>query len=238
MALLKLPEATRDLLGLELTAEQQQTFERYAHEIVTWNERVNLTAITEPLAIEMRHFLDSLSILKVTQMPANLRVIDVGAGAGLPGVPLKIVCPQIALTLLEATGKKTTFLEHVISQLGLTNTKVVNARAEEAGQNPTHREQYDLVLARSVAHLPILAEYLLPLCRVGGRCIAMKGESAAAEVGLAENAIRVLGGRFTQLTAVELPHVAETHYLIVIEKVAATPYHYPRKPGLPSKKPL
>jgi 16S rRNA (guanine527-N7)-methyltransferase len=116
--------------------------------------------------------------------------------------------------------------------------QVVNARAEEAGQNPAHRERFDVVLARAVAHMPILAEYLLPLCRVGGRCVALKGESAAAEIGAAENAFRLLGGRLAQLTPIELPHVAETHYLVVIEKVAATPPHYPRRPGIPSKKPL
>ena len=239
MALQKLPQAVRDLVGIELNAEQRQAFERYAQELVAWNEsRANLTAITEPLAIEMRHFLDSLSVLRVAQLPPQTKVIDVGAGAGFPGIPLRIVCPSIQLTLLEATGKKAAFLEHVAKQLNLTNVKVVNLRAEEAGQEPAHREQYDLVLARAVAHMPILVEYLLPLCKVGGRCIAMKGESAAAEVGLAENALRMLGGRFVQLTPIELPHVAETHYLVVFEKVAATPPHYPRRPGIPSKKPL
>jgi 16S rRNA (guanine527-N7)-methyltransferase len=238
MALLELVQATHDLLNLDLTAEQQQAFERYMHELIDWNERVNLTAITDPLTIEMRHFLDSLSVLKAVSFPPNARVIDVGAGAGFPGLPLKIVCPQIQLTLLEATGKKTAFLQHMITQLNLSHVKIANARAEEAGQDPAHREQYDVVLARAVAHMPILAEYLLPLCRIGGRCIAMKGESAATEIGVAENALRLLGGRFVQLTPIELPRVAETHYLVVIEKVAATPHHYPRKPGIPSKKPL
>jgi len=238
MALLELVQATHDLLNLDLTAEQQRAFELYTRELIDWNERVNLTAITDPLAIEMRHFLDSLSVLKAVSLPQGARVIDVGAGAGFPGLPLKIACPQIQLTLLEATGKKTTFLQHIISQLNLSQTKIANARAEEAGQDSAHREHYDLVLARAVAHMPILAEYLLPLCRIGGRCVAMKGESAAAEIGLAENAMRLLGGRFVQLTPIELPHVAETHYLVVIEKVAATPHHYPRKPGIPSKKPL
>ncbi len=239
MALLKLPQAARDLLGLELSQEQQQAFERYAQELLIWNEtRVNLTAITEPLAIEMRHFLDSLSVLRVAQLPQRGRVIDVGAGAGFPGLPLRIVCPAIQLSLLEATGKKVVFLEHVANVLNLGNVKIINARAEEAGQNPAYREQFDLVLARAVAHMPILVEYLLPLCRVGGRCVAMKGESAAAEIGVAENALRLLGGRLVQLAPIELPHVAETHYLVVIEKVAATPHHYPRRPGVPTKKPL
>ncbi len=209
MALLKLPQAARELLGLELTAEQQQAFERYAQELLAWNEsRVNLTAITDPLAIEMRHFLDSLSILRTGALLPHAKVIDVGAGAGFPGLPLRIVCTGIQLTLLEATGKKTTFLEHMLQYLNLGNVKIVNARAEDAGQDLTHREQYDLVLARAVAHMPILVEYLLPLCRVGGRCIALKGESAAAEVGVAEHALKLLGGRLVQLMPVELPHVA------------------------------
>jgi 16S rRNA (guanine527-N7)-methyltransferase len=239
MALLKLPQATRELLGIELTAEQQAAFERYAQALIEWNERVNLTAITDPLAIEMRHFLDSLTICKVVALTPGLRVIDVGSGAGFPGIPLKIVAPGIALTLLEATGKKTAYLEDVLRLLKLTQySRVVNARAEDSGQDPQHRERYDLVLARAVAHMPILMEYLLPLCRIGGRCVAMKGESAAEEISAAEHAIRLLGGRFTQIAPIELPHVAETHYLVVVEKVAATPPQYPRKPGLPSKKPL
>jgi len=238
MTLIELPQTARDLLGLTLTADQQQAFDRYLHELLDWNERVNLTAITEPLAIEMRHFLDSLSVLRAVPIAPHSRVVDVGAGAGFPGLPLRIVCPQMHLTLLEATGKKTAFLQHVSSVLGLSNVKIVNARAEDAGHDPAQREQHDLVLARAVAHMPILMEYLLPLCRIGGRCIAMKGESAAAEIGLAENALRLLGGRLAQLTPIELPHVAETHYLVVIDKIAATPHHYPRKPGIPSKKPL
>jgi len=238
MTLLKLPQATHDVLGFDLTAEQQAAFEWYAQELVTWNEKVNLTAITEPLAIEMRHFLDSLSVVKATSIQPGCKIIDVGSGAGFPGIPLKIVFPQIQLSLLEATGKKTTFLEHVIAQLKLTNVRIVNARAEEAGQDRTHREAYDLVLARAVAHMPILLEYLLPLARIGGRVVAMKGESAAAEIHAAESALRILGGHFKQITPVELPHVAETHYLVVVDKTAATPHQYPRKPGIPSKKPL
>jgi 16S rRNA (guanine527-N7)-methyltransferase len=238
MALLELVQATHDLLNLDLTADQQHAFEHYLRALIDWNERINLTAITDPLEVEMRHFLDSLSVLKAVALPAGTRVIDVGTGAGFPGLPLKILCPQIQLTLLEATGKKATFLQHVIEQLALHHVKIATARAEEAGQDPAHREQYDVVLARAVARMPILVEYLLPLCRVGGRCIAMKGESAATEISAAEGALRLLGGRFVQLMPIELPHVAETHYLVIIEKIAATPHHYPRKPGIPSKKPL
>jgi len=237
--LLKLPQAVRDVLGVDLTQEQQAAFQRYADELIVWNKsRANLTAITDPLAVEIRHFLDSLTIMRATQFTSAARVIDVGSGAGFPGLPLRILNPSMNVTLLEATGKKIAFLEHISALLNLTNVRFLNARAEEAGQNPQHREQYDIVLARAVAHMPILAEYMLPLCKVGGRCIAMKGESAATEVHEADNALKLLGGRLGQLIPVELPHVAETHYLVVLHKVAATPSQFPRRPGLPTKKPL
>ncbi|HVO68776.1 MAG TPA: 16S rRNA (guanine(527)-N(7))-methyltransferase RsmG [Aggregatilineaceae bacterium] len=239
MPLLRLPQAAHDLLGIDLSPEQQAAFERYQSEMVAWNEtRANLTAITEPLGVEMRHFLDSLSVLRVARVREGTRVIDVGTGAGFPGLPLKIVCPAINLTLLEATGKKTAFLEEIVNLLKLRNVRVVNARAEDAGHDPAHREGYDLVLARAVAQMPILVEYLLPLARIGGRCIAMKGEGAAQEAALADKALRMLGGRLSHLTPVELPHVAETHYLVEIEKIVATPPQFPRKPGIPSKKPI
>jgi 16S rRNA (guanine527-N7)-methyltransferase len=167
-----------------------------------------------------------------------MRVIDVGTGAGFPGLPLKLVFSQIDLTLLEATAKKTEFLQHIVTRLRLNNVKILNARAEEAGQDVASRERYDLVLARAVAQMSVLAEYLLPLCKVGGRCVALKGESAAVEVQQAENAFRILGGRFEKIIPVELPQVPETHYLVVIQKIAATPPQYPRRAGMPSKRPL
>lgn len=239
MAPVSLNQAAHDLFNIDLSAEQQRAFERYSEELVTWNKsRANLTAITDPGAIETRHFLDSLSVLRVARLHAGIKVIDVGTGAGFPGLPLKLASPGIQLTLLEATGKKIAFLEHVVQQLRLRDVRFLNARAEEAGQDPAHRESYDVVLARSVAHMPILAEYMLPLCKVGGKCIAMKGESAASEMAAAENAVRLLGGRLSQLVAVELPGVAETHHLVVIQKAVATPPYYPRRPGHPSKKPL
>jgi len=216
----------------------QRAFSLYAEQLLAWNERVNLTAITDPEAIVTRHFLDSLSVKVAVTFTAGMRVIDVGTGAGFPGLPLRLAFPQIELTLLEATAKKTAFLQHVTQLLGLTNVRILTTRAEDAGQDPATREKYDLALARAVAPLPVLAEYLLPLCRVGGRCVALKGENAAAEVQSAQHALRVLGGRLAKIIPVELPQVVETHYLVVIEKVAATPPQYPRRPGMPSKRPL
>jgi 16S rRNA (guanine527-N7)-methyltransferase len=235
---MKLSDATRDFLKLELVADQQRAFEAYARHLLEWNVHTNLTAITDPSEIDIKHFLDSLSLLRVLRPAPHMRVIDVGAGAGFPGVPLKIACAHIDLTLMEATAKKTAFLEHLKQALDLHSVKVLTARAEECGQDAAHRERYDLVVARAVAAMPALAEYLLPLCRVGGQCVAYKGDGAPHEVSLAERALHLLGGRVRQLVPVELPGVAETRYLVVIDKVAATPGKYPRRPGMPVKRPL
>ncbi len=227
-----------DLLNLSLTPAQVRAFEAYARLLREWNERVNLTAITDPEAIEIRHFADSLTCLRVISPRPGLRVADVGTGAGFPGLPLKIVRPGIDLTLVEATGKKVAFLQHLVRELKLDDVTLVNARAEEVGQMPAHRERYDWAVARAVAGMPVLAEYLLPLVKIGGHGLAQKGESAHQEAAEAEHAIGLLGGRLAQITAVELPTVAETHYLVDIEKIAATPPQYPRRPGMPGKKPL
>jgi 16S rRNA (guanine527-N7)-methyltransferase len=234
----RLTSHARALFGVDLSPEQQRAFRRMAATLLDWNRHVNLTAITEPNEVEIRHFLDSISVLRAVKLQPGAKVIDVGAGAGFPGLPLRIVCPQIALALLESTGKKAEYLQHVVNLLELGNVQVVNLRAEEAGQDPAHREQYDVALARAVARLPVLVEYLLPLLKVGGKMVALKGESAAQEVTAAQEALRLLGGEMRRLLPVELPEVAETHYLVIIEKVAASPAKYPRRAGVPSRKPL
>lgn len=234
----RLAAEAKALFGLELSAAQQKAFATLAAELIVWNTQVNLTAITEPRQIETRHFLDSLSVLRAVTLKPGMRVIDVGSGAGFPGLPLRILRPQIALTCLEATAKKTDFIRHAADRLSLSGVQVVHARAEEAGQDSAHREQYDVVLARAVAHMPVLVEYLLPLVKVGGKMVALKGESAAREVGEAQAALRLLGGEMRQLITVELPEVVETHYLVVVEKVAASPAKYPRRAGIPSREPL
>jgi 16S rRNA (guanine527-N7)-methyltransferase len=233
-----LAQATHEMLDVRLSEGQLRAFQTYADELATWNRRVNLTAIISPQAVEMRHFLDSLSCLLVLQPASGLRIIDVGTGAGFPGIPIKIAYPEVHLTLLEATGKKVAFLEHLVSCLGLEGVTLVNARAEEVGQQEEHRESYDWVLARAVAGMRVLAEYVLPLCRLGGHCLAQKGEDAPQEVTEAQETIGLLGGRVNQLTSVELPTVAETRYLVDIAKIAATPPTYPRRPGRPAKRPL
>lgn len=225
-------------LDIHLTAAQEAQFTAYLRELQAWNAHTNLTAITDDAEVRVRHFLDSLTIARIAPMAAGLRLIDVGAGAGFPGLPLAIAFPEISVTLLEATGKKIAFLDHVIATLGLDNAATLNARAEDAGQHPDHRGAYNLVVARAVARLPSLLEYLLPLATVGGLAVAMKGRTAHEEARHAARALSVLGGRLAQITSVELPEVNEPHYLIVVEKIAPTPAAYPRKPGVPTRKPL
>jgi 16S rRNA (guanine527-N7)-methyltransferase len=230
---------TREL-GVTLDDGHLTAFEACYRELVDWNQRFNLTAITDWDGVLVRHFLDSLSCLKAlprADLSAGAQVIDVGTGAGFPGLALKIVCPGMRLTLLEATRKKVTFLEHVVRVLGL-EVEVIHMRAEDLGRDPAHREKYDWALARAVAEMQTLAEYLLPLVRVGGAALAQKGEDATAEVQRAETAIVRLGGQVRQLVPVELRGLAETRYLVVVNKVAATPERYPRRAGVPRKSPI
>lgn len=234
----RLAELAYSMFNVKLSAAQLQMFRRYAAELLDWNQRMNLTAITEPEEVAIKHFADSLSCLLVIKRGPGLRMIDVGTGAGFPGLPIKIACPDVQMTLVEATGKKVDFLRHVVDTLSLNGVTLINERAETIGQNAAHREAYDWVLARAVAAMRTLSEYLLPLARVGGHIIAQKGEGAPQEVSDAEQAIHLLGGRVVRLTQVDLPTVVESRYLIDIEKAAATPPQYPRRPGTPSKKPL
>ncbi|MFZ5808689.1 MAG: 16S rRNA (guanine(527)-N(7))-methyltransferase RsmG [Chloroflexota bacterium] len=225
-------------LGLQLTPKQVQAFQRYEQLLIAWNQHTNLTAIRQPEMIRIKHFLDSLTcLLAMRDKPMN-RIVDVGSGAGFPGLPLKIVCPSMELTLIESVGKKINFCQTVVEELGLKNVTLLSERAEVAGQNPNHRQQYDWAVARAVAALPTLVEYLLPLVRVGGSILAMKGESAPAEAQQAENAICILGGHLRKLIPISLPKVAEERFLVVIDKVAATPPLYPRRAGIPEKRPL
>jgi 16S rRNA (guanine527-N7)-methyltransferase len=237
--MMRLVDGAQQLLGLTLTQRQRQAFHLYQKELVSWNTRFNLTAITDTEGVQIRHFLDSLScLLAVGDVRPGQSLIDVGTGAGFPGLPLKIVYPALRLTLVEATGKKTDFLQHMVKLLELRDVAVIHARAEQVGHDPLHRETYDWVTARAVAAMPTLVEYLLPLCRLGGHCLAQKGEGATAEVTSAEPAVLLLGGRLSRLVPVELPGLAETRHLVLIEKVARTPEEYPRPPGRPAKRPL
>lgn len=223
---------------LALNPSQLAQFQRYGELLREWNARINLTAIDTPAEIEIRHFLDSLTVAVATGDLSGQRLIDVGTGAGFPGLALKILFPAMQLTLVESVAKKTLFLETVAAELGLQGVTILAERAETLGQQPAHREQYDWAVARAVAALPVLVEYLLPLCREGGSALAQKGESAPREVSEARKAIALLGGGEPVLHTVELPGREERHYLVVIPKVAPTPLAYPRRPGRPAKKPL
>jgi len=235
----RLAERASSLLNIELNATQLEQLAAYETEMLQWNdERTNLTAITDPDEVEVRHFLDSMSILAFVEVEQGSKVADIGTGAGLPGLVLKIVRPDIELLLVESVGKKAEFLQYMADTLRLSNVQVLNERAEEAGQMPGYREQYDLVVARSVAAMPSLAEYMLPLCKVGGRCVAMKGGTAIKEVDEGTFAIEVLGGRFSQMFTVNLPDMDTLHILVVIDKIEETTEKYPRRAGMPSKRPL
>ncbi len=229
---------TFQLFDLRLTLAQEAAFERYENELLSWNNRFNLTAIQEPSQVQAKHFLDSLSCLSIMREAPVEKIIDVGSGAGFPGIPLKIVLPQIHLTLVESVGKKVSFLKHLIDVLGLQNINVVNERVEILGQQSQHRQKYDWAIARAVAVMPVLAEYLLPLVRMGGKMLAMKGQNAPAETQTADRAFRILGGHLRRLVPVTLPGVTDERYLVVVDKVAATPESYPRRVGIPAKKPL
>ncbi|MBN1219592.1 MAG: 16S rRNA (guanine(527)-N(7))-methyltransferase RsmG [Anaerolineae bacterium] len=225
--------------NLSLTAAQLNYFDQYRRELIAWNQKVNLTRIIEPQEIVVKHFLDSLSVYPVlSDLPPGFSVIDVGSGAGFPGLPLKIALPELRLTLLESTGKKTAFLRHIIESLNLIGVTVLTARAEEAGRQPAHRGQYDVAVARAVAALPTLAEYTLPLVKVGGRVIVQKGQHPAKEVKEATNAVGVLGGRLKQVLPVAVPGLAAERHLVVIHKHKPTPKQYPRRSGLPAQKPI
>lgn len=234
----ELAQYARKVVGLRLTPAQLSAFERYESELLEWNTRFNLTAIDDPRKIRTKHFLDSLTCLIAMWDTPMERVVDVGTGAGFPGIPIKIVCPSIRLTLIESVGKKADFCRHMVTVLGLEGVEVVQERAEVAGGMPAHRQQYDWAVARAVAVLPVLVEYLLPLVRVGGQVLSMKGESGPAEAQAAEHAMKIMGGRLQQLIPVMLPEVEDERYLVLVEKVAATPGQYPRRVGLPAKKPL
>ncbi|MEA5077383.1 MAG: 16S rRNA (guanine(527)-N(7))-methyltransferase RsmG [Anaerolineaceae bacterium] len=225
-------------LNLKLSQQQVSAFSLYEKELLEWNEKFNLTAIRDAEGVRVKHFLDSLTCIQEMKNIAPNHLIDVGTGAGFPGIPLKLLFPAMHLTLVESVGKKANFCQHMVETLKLENVQILTLRAEEVGQLAAHREKYDWALARAVANLPILLEYLLPLVRVGGAILAQKGETAHAEAQTAEKASRILGGRLKHITPLTLPGVVEERFLVVYEKIAATPPQYPRRVGIPSKNPL
>ncbi len=238
IAMIELADAAKTHFGVSLTGAQMAALGKYEQELLEWNTRFNLTAIESPEQVRVKHFLDSFSCMLALRDTPVRDVIDVGSGAGFPGLPLKIIDPGMRLTLVESVAKKAGFCQHIVEVLELEGVTVIQERAEIIGRDPEHREGYDWAIARAVASTSVLVEYLLPLVRLGGIALAMKGAAAPLEAQSGERAIQVLGGRLKNLIPVELPGVAEERYLVLIEKVAATPSGYPRRVGVPAKKPL
>jgi 16S rRNA (guanine527-N7)-methyltransferase len=237
--LAEFPALAATVLGFPLSAVQVQAFALYAERLLEWNAHTNLTAIRDVPGIYTKHFLDSCSALQAHPQPhLPLHVMDVGSGAGLPGLVLAILCPHWQVTLNDAVGKKCRFLQAVCDELGLTQVRVVHARAEDLGQDRAHRQKYDWVTARAVARLPILLEYLLPLAKIGGRVLAMKGETAEQELADSQTALKVLGAGDGGCKPVQVPGILEARYLVDIPKTRPTPREYPRKAGSVEKKPL
>ena len=233
-----LAQRAQQLFGVKLTASQLTALATYELELLDWNSRFNLTALRDPASIRTKHFLDSFSCALAWGSRPPHRLVDVGTGAGFPGLPLKILYPAMKLTLVESVGKKARFCEHIVRLLNLEHVQVIKERAEDVGCMPAHREQYDWAVARAVADMRVLAEYLLPLVKMSGMALAMKGESGPAEVQSAEKALGLLGGQLRQVIPVNLPGLADERYLVIMAKSAATPPKYPRNAGMPTKHPL
>lgn len=228
-------------LGINLNEGQIKKFSRYLDLLVQWNQKINLTSLKTPQEIIIKHFLDSISCIKVINKyidSEGVNVIDVGAGAGFPGIPIKIICSSVRLSLLEARKKKTIFLEKVTEEMNFQQVKILNGRAETFGKGADHRERYDIAISRAVAHLNVLSEYCLPLVRVGGLFVAQKGRSYKKETEKSFKTIQVLGGEIIGAEKVRIPFINQERYLLVIRKIKETPSKYPRKEGLPQKRPL
>ena len=223
-------------LTIKLSVEQLEKFYSYMSLLLEWNEKMNLTAITEPNEIILKHFVDSLTILK--EINDNSKVVDVGTGAGFPGIPLSIANESLKITLVDSLNKRLIFLQEVIDKLELKNIEIVHSRAEDFGQNKKYRESFDIATSRAVANLSTLSEYLIPLVKINGKCICMKASDVEEEINQAKNAINVLGGTIEKIEEFKLPESDIGRTIIIINKQKQTPNKYPRKAGTPSKEPI
>lgn len=233
-ALIKGAEA----LGIKLEKEQIDNFILYKELLEEWNQKINITTITDSFEIDIKHFVDSITPLTTEFFKENIKLIDIGTGGGFPGLPIKIMREDIEVVLVDSTKKKVNFLADVIDKLGLEKIQAIHGRAEEMGRNTNYREKFDIAISRAVAQLNTLCEYCLPFVKVGGYFIAMKGPDVKEEVEEASNSIKLLGGKLIDTKVIKLPLSDITHSLIIIEKIKGTPTKYPRGGGKPRKKPL
>jgi len=223
-------------LDMKISEEQIEKFYKYMNLLISWNEKINLTAITEPKDIILKHFMDSLTILN--NIKDGNKIVDVGTGAGFPGIPIGIVNENCDITLVDSLNKRINFLNEVIKEIDLKNICTIHSRAEDFGKDKKYRESFDIAVSRAVAPLNILLEYMLPLVKLGGVCICMKSSNISEELDSAKNACKVLGGELVKIDEVILPGTDIIRKNIVIKKIGNTPIKYPRKAGVPSKEPL
>lgn len=223
-------------IGYTLQEEQLEQFFTYKELLIEWNKKMNLTAIEQEEDIITKHFIDSLSI--ASYIPDTAKVIDIGTGAGFPGIPLKILKKDLSITLLDSLNKRITFLEEVIRNLSLENIQAVHTRAEELAHKEEYREQYDIAVSRAVAPMHTLLEYMLPYVKIGGKCICMKGPNLQEESKDLQNCLETLGGKIEKIEEIVLPETEIKRNIMLIKKENKTPKKYPRNPGMPSKKPL
>ncbi len=223
-------------LGMSLTNMQVDKFFTYMELLLEWNEKINLTAITKPEDIILKHFIDSMTVAKYIKPES--RIVDIGTGAGFPGIPLKIIREDLDITLLDSLNKRINFLREVIDKLQLTKINAIHSRVEDMGKNKNYRETFDVAISRAVANLSTLAEYQIPLVKLDGVCISMKGSDVEDELASSENAIILLGGKVEKVDQFQLPKSDMNRSVVVIRKCKSTPAKFPRKPGVPSKEPL
>lgn len=224
--------------GIVLTVLQQQQFELYYQLLIEWNKKINLTAITAPQEVAVKHIIDSLSCYDVHLFPEEATVIDVGTGAGFPGIPLKIFRSDLRVTLLDSVNKRLIYLQEVVDKLSLSQVKIVHSRAEDAAQDKRLREKFSVATARAVARLPVLAEICLPFVSVGGHFLALKGKDALGEATTAQESIKILGGKVSEVRSISLPGIPDERSIIVVTKRQSSPAAYPRRPGTIEKNPL
>lgn len=234
--MMQFADACREL-NITLSESQLEQFHRYYELLIEWNSFMNLTAITEYEEVLEKHFLDSLALVKVADLEKDVKLLDIGTGAGFPGIPLKIAFPQLQVVLLDSLGKRVKFLNHVMEQLGLTQIAAIHGRAEDFSRDKQYREQFDLTVSRAVANLSSLSEYCIPYTKIGGKFISYKSGKVEEELETARNAISILGGKLEKIEKFSLGTAGERSF-VVIGKKKETPKKYPRKAGMPSREPL